>query len=299
MLDWSDLRHFLAVAREGSTLAAAKALGVSQSTVHRRLAALEASLGHQLVQRHPTGYRLTSLGADMLAYAERVEASVADFERHLASRDTGLAGTVKIECTATAAHRLMNSPLLDKFRARYPELKVEFVLFNRFLDLAKGEIDLAIRQGVPADEALVARKIADVPWAVFASRGYVERHGQPATPADLAGHAVIGFEGSIADLPAASWIQSVAPRATVVARINALAAVLLTVKSGAGLAPLPVPLAAGESDLVPVIGPLPELTFPFYLVVHRDMRRTPRVRAFFDFINDEAKLVRQALAGTP
>jgi DNA-binding transcriptional LysR family regulator len=145
MFDWSDLRHFLAVARDGSTLAAAKALGVSPSTVQRRLAALEPRLGRRLVERHATGYRLTKLGQEMRLYAERVETAVTDFERHFASSDPDLVGAVRVECPGTAAHRLMKSSLLDTFHARYPGLRVEFVLFGRFLDLAKGEADLAIR----------------------------------------------------------------------------------------------------------------------------------------------------------
>jgi DNA-binding transcriptional LysR family regulator len=297
MFEWSDLRHFLAVAREGSTLAAAKALGVSQSTVHRRIAALEARLGRSLVHRHQNGYRLTKLGEEMLPHAERVETSVADFERHFASRDPDLVGTVRVECPATAANRLMKSPLLESFHARYPGLRVEFVLFGRFLDLGKGEADLAIRQGAPEDEALVARKIADVQWAVFASRSYVERHGQPLRPEDIQEHPVVQFDGAIAWHPSSAWLRSVAPRAPIAARSNSLAAVLLAVKSGVGLAPLPVPFAEHESDLVAVIGPFPELTYPFYLVMHRDMRRTPRVRAFFDFVTAEIKTVRLVLSG--
>jgi DNA-binding transcriptional LysR family regulator len=297
MFDWSDLRHFLAVAREGSTLAAAKALGVSQSTVHRRLAALEARLGRPLVERHPTGYRLTKLGQEMRLYAERVETAVTDFERHFASSDPDLVGTVRVECPATAAHRLMKSSLLDTFHARYPGLRVEFVLFGRFLDLAKGEADLAIRHVAPHDEALVGRKITDVPWAVFASRSYVERHGRPGRVEDIEDHPVIEFVGAIANLPAAPWMRSVAPRAAIAACSDNLVAVLLAVKSGVGLAALPVPLAEPESDLVAVLGPLPELTHPFYLVMHRDMRRTPRVRAFSDFVTAEIKTFRLALSG--
>jgi DNA-binding transcriptional LysR family regulator len=297
MFDWSDLRYFLAVAREGSTLAAARALGVSQSTVHRRIAALEARLGRRLVDRRQTGYRLTKLGGEMLPYAKRVEISVTDFERQFAAHDPDLVGTVRVECPATAANRLMKSPLLDAFHQRYPGLRVEFVTFNRFLDLAKGEADLAIRQGAPEDKALVASRIADVAWAVFASRSYVERHGHPQRVADLATHALVEFDDAIAWHPAWTWVRSVAPRAVVAARSNNLASVLLAVKSGAGLAPLPVPFAERESDLVAVIGPLRELTYPFYLLMHQDMRRTPRVRAFFDFVIAEIKTVRLALSG--
>jgi len=99
MFDWNDLRYFIAVAREGSTIAAAGSLKVNQSTVQRRLAALEEKLGRKLVERTPTGYRLTELGEKALVHAQGVEDAVAAFERTLASSDTELAGTIRVTCS--------------------------------------------------------------------------------------------------------------------------------------------------------------------------------------------------------
>src|SRR6185437_10392058 len=126
MFDWNDLKYFLAVARHGSTVAGAKALGQSQSTVHRRLGELERRLGRQLVARRPSGYRLTELGVNLLAYAERVEAAVAAFERRISASKTELTGTVRVTCPEALGSRLMRSNLIDKFNARHPGLRVEF-----------------------------------------------------------------------------------------------------------------------------------------------------------------------------
>src|SRR5215471_9960790 len=111
MFDWNDLRYFLAVARAGSTLAAAKMLGTSQSTVHRRLAELEARIGHPLVSRHQTGYRLTELGEHLLPYAERAQDAMVSFERQSLAYDKNLDGTVRVTCTSSVADRLLKSPL--------------------------------------------------------------------------------------------------------------------------------------------------------------------------------------------
>src|SRR5262249_44649559 len=138
MFDWNDLRYFLAVAHNGSTLAAAKALGLSQSTVHRRLAALGTDLSRRLFHRRATGYQRTELGKQMRPYAERVQASVASFERHFASRDPARTGTVRVACPASAAHRLMTSRVLEKFHARCPGMRAELVMTEGFLDLAQG-----------------------------------------------------------------------------------------------------------------------------------------------------------------
>lgn len=295
MFDWNDLRHFLAVARAGSTLAAAKVLGTSQSTVHRRLTELEERIGRPLVKRHATGYRLTELGEHLLPYAERAEEAMAAFERQSLASDTDLSGTVRVTCASTLADRLANSPLIDMFQARYPSLRVELEITDRLLDLSKGEADVAIRLGEPRDESLIGRKIAKVPWAVYASHSYIERHGRPERPQDIEHHVVIAYDGEIADYSAARWLRSVAPRARVAARSENWPGYVLAVKSGAGLGPLPIHHGDRESELVRLIDTDPELVSHFWLLMHRDMRRTPRVRAFFDFFVAELKAFRTLL----
>lgn len=297
MFDWNDLRHFLAVARHGSTLAAAKVLRVSQSTVHRRLAALEARIGRALVKRHATGYRLTELGGELRPYAERIEQAVLGFERHLAAAEREPVGTIRVTCAEPLVYRLTKSPLLDRFQARYPGLRVEFVMSDRYLDLTIGEADVAIRAGDSADGALVGRKLSHSPWAVYASRTYVARHGKPERIGDIDRHAVIGFDGPLTDHRAARWLRRVAPGARIAARNNSVLGLVYAAKSGVGLATLPVALGGGESDLVRVLGPIPELATSWYLLTHPDLRRTPRVRAFFDFMIEELPLLRPILLG--
>lgn len=299
MFDWNDLRHFLAVARHGSTIAAAKALGLSQSTVHRRLAELEARLGRNLVVRHPTGYRLTEFGEELKPYAHRVEEAIVALERRLTATDDALTGSLRVTCSESIGYRLMRSPILDKFHALHPGLRVEFVLSDSFLDLGRGEADVALRAGVPDDESLVGRKIADVPWALFASRAYIDRHGRVLQAENINRHAVVEFDGNIREHHAAQWLRSVAPKATIAARSNTVPGLMMTVKSGVGIAPLPIPLAEREPELVRVLGPLPGLLSHIYLLTHPDLRQTPRIRAFFDFIIAELDSVRRVLTDEP
>jgi DNA-binding transcriptional LysR family regulator len=283
MFDWSDLRYFLAVAREGSSLAAARVLRVNQSTVHRRLIELEKRLGCPLVERRPSGYRLTEYGKELQPYAERVEQAATALRRHATTFDKGLRGTVRLTCSTAIAYRLTRSELLDKFHKRYPGIKIELLMTERVLDLSNDEADVAIRGGEAREEALVGRKIADVPWAVYASRSYVERNGRPRRPEDVRSHSIIEFTGELAAIAAARWLPSKAPQVRISGQASNVPSVLLAVKSGAGLAPLPVPLADLDRDLVRVIGPIPELDYPIYLLTHRDLRKIPRIAAFFDF----------------
>ena len=297
MFDWNDLKYFLAVARQQSTLAAARALEVNQSTVQRRLAELERCIGRPLVKRHPTGYRLTEFGEAMLPHAQRIEQAVLAFEQQLETARREVVGVVRVTCPEPVMYRITQSTLLDRFHARYPGLRVEFVLSDRYLDLAKGEADVALRSGDTDDGALVGRKIGDSVWAVYASRAYVERHGKPERIEDLARHALVGFDEKLANHRAALWLNRAAPNANFVARSNSVLSLVLSVKSGVGIGPLPGALGDAEPDLVRVLGPIPELANIWRVLAHPDVRRTPRVSAFFDFIVEEIDALRPIITG--
>lgn len=127
-------------------------------------------------------------------------------------------------------------------------------------------------------------------------RSYVERCGKIGSPAAINRHSVVMFSGSLNDHPAALWLRSVAPKPHVAARADSIAALLLSVKSGAGVAPMPVIVGENETDLVCVLRIKPAISTPFHLLIHQDIRRTPRVRAFFDFITENLETIRPLLA---
>jgi DNA-binding transcriptional LysR family regulator len=277
--------------------AAATALGVNQSTVQRRIAELEECVGHRLVERHLGSYRMTELGEQLIPAAEDVEAAVAAFERHLAASDKTLTGTIRLTCGVGFANVLQRTPLIDAFHARFPGLRIEWVISDRFLDLSKGEADIAFRLGEPSDQALVARKIADATWAVYAGRTYVERHGRPLDLQDLNRHVIVGCDGPIKDYPGPRRLQSLAPHATINARSDHWQGVMLALKAGAGLVAMPHWLGDREPEVVRVIDDI-GLVLPYYLVMHRDMQHVPRVRAFADFVASEIKSFRALLSKT-
>jgi DNA-binding transcriptional LysR family regulator len=295
--DWDDLRFLLALARHGSTIAAGRVLGVDQSTVHRRLSELERALGGRLVHRHATGYRLTELGHRVVPLAETVERAVRALEQRLEECRLEAAGVIRLTCPEPLVSRLTRSGLLDRFRARYPAYRVEFVMSDRALDLARGEADVALRSGDVEDDQLLGRKIADSIWAVYASHEYLERHGAPERIEDLERHAWIGFDASMSSHRAARWLSQVAPGATIVARNGSVLGVLSAAKSGVGVAALPTALGDAERDLVRVLGPIPELARAWRLLTSPALRSTPRVAALFEFIADEAEALRPILTG--
>lgn len=297
MFDWNDLRYFLAVARHGSTLAAAKALKTSQSTVQRRLVELEKKIGRELVQRHATGYRLTEFGQQMLPHAERVEHAVKALDQQRAAIERGEFGVVRLTCPEPIIARLTGSGLLERFHERNPNLRVEFVMSDKYIDLSRGDADVALRSGDTDDEVLVGRKVADSFWAVYASPAYLAARGKPESVADLSRHAMVGLDESMAEHRAAKWLREFVPGAEIAARSNSVLGLVSAAKSGIGLAPLPTAIGDNEPALVKVLGPIPELTRSWRLLTHPDLRHTPRVAAFFDFINDEIAALRPILSG--
>jgi len=294
MFDWNDLKYFLAVARHGSTIAAGKALGASQSTVQRRLVELETRIDRKLVTRTPDGYRLTDVGQDLLPYAERIETMVRDLERHVTDAGYDDSGVIRVTCPEPIVQRM--TPLIARFHASHPKLRVEFVMSDRYLDLSKGEADVAFRSG-DTDDELVGRKIADSVWAVYASRSYIEQHGKPDQVTDLAGHALVCLDESMSKHRVVTWLKQVAPDARIAARNNSILGLIYAVKSGIGVGPLPTAMADAEPDLVRVLGPIPELARSWRLLAHPDLRRTPRVAAFFDFIVAERDSLKSILTG--
>jgi DNA-binding transcriptional LysR family regulator len=294
MFDWNDLRYFLAIAREGSSLAAARSLGVNQSTVQRRVAEIESRLGLRLVQRSTGGYRLTAAGLAVLPAAMEVAAAVESFERKAA--EAAHASVLRLTCPEPIAVRMTRAGVLERFHARYPDIRIVFVLADRYVDLAKGEADVALRSG-DTDDALVGRKVAESIWAVYASRAYVERHGAPASIEALREHPIIAFDESLSRHRLSLWLRDVVPQATYAARTDSVLGLVSAAKAGIGVAALPIALGDSEPELVRVLAPVAELTRPWRVLAHPDARRLPRVAAFFDFLAAEGDALRPILTG--
>ncbi len=291
VFDWNDLRHFLAIARAGSMSAAGKALGVNQSTVQRRVAALEKSVGHPLVERHPDGYRLTEQGNLLLAEAQQVEESIGAMQRRIRALDGVEAGHVKLTTLVTVGQRIIRSGFIDRFHALHPTITIEVEMGQRLADLVRGEADVAIRGGATGSEALVGMKIVDLPWAVYASRAFVERHGRPAGVADLPRFPVFELVDELGGVEPVRRFRNWSAGANIAARCGNVPSAVLAVKAGAGLSVLPAVHASEDQDLVCVLAPLKELDYPMYLLAHKDLRRLPRMSLFFEFCRRELKSV--------
>lgn len=286
MDDWNDHRLVLAVARAGSLTSAAKALRVDHSTVFRRLQALEARLGLKLFERGPGGfYQPTAAGTRAALAAERMEDEALGLARDLAGQDRRLTGRLRVTCSETLAYGLLTRHVA-RFRGEHLGIVLELVVDSRVLNLSRREADVALRVARPREGDLWGRKLADVAWTAYGSADYLAEAPPLAAPADLAEHALIGWEEGTAGINAADWLARVAPADAVVYRTNSLINQLVAARAGIGLAVLPCYLGDPEPGLVRALpgGPVPALARELWIVTHQDLRRTARVRAFFDAV---------------
>ncbi len=195
MLDWNDLRYFLAVAREGSTLAAGRALRVSQTTVARRISSLEDALGIRLFEKRPAGYALTAEGEGLLPRAEAVEASATGFTDAAAAEVRQIRGTVRLSTEEIFSVTLL-APMLRELRDLHPEITIDLEASVEVRDLASGEVDVALRSiSTEPAAGVVGRRLCEDNWAFYCSSDYAERNGVPKTIRELKRHTLIGGGG--------------------------------------------------------------------------------------------------------
>ncbi len=168
---------------------------------------------------------------------------------------------------------------------------------DHYIGLGKGAVDVALRSGDTVDSQLVGRKVADSLWAVYGGRGYVTQHGSPERLEDLVQHAWIGFDDSMASHRATVWLRQAVPGARIVGTSGSVLGMLHSVKANIGLAALPTALGDAQPELVRVHGPVPELARSWRLLTTRQLRRTARVSAFFEFMADEVATLRPILTG--
>lgn len=287
MFDWNDLRYFLAVAREGSTLAAGRVLRTSQTTVARRLSALEAALGVPLFEKRQAGYSLTPAGHDLVSQAEEVEASLNRFAEAAGAQSRELSGTVKITTEEVYAITLL-APILRELHERHPEILIELDTSQQVRDLGAGEADISLRSTKDARQpaGLVGRRLCIDDWSLYCSRDYAARHGAPATYEELKHHPFIGGGGGHLWIYYQAWLRELGLEGQVAMHHATSGGLLSGVRSGFGIAVLPCVVADGDPDLVRCLPPRTKHGRILWLFTHQRCRHTPRIRTVVDFLYD-------------
>jgi len=278
MLVWDDLRVFLATHRTRSHAGAARALQVAPTTIGRRLAALEETVGARLFARTPDGLAPTAAALSLLPRAERMEAEAIEAERALSGVDARVSGSVRIACGDGFATFVL-APALPAFLAAHPGLAIEVKAGPRALDLTRGEADLAIRNFRPRERSLVARRLGVEDQALYAATAYLDARGRPRTAADLDGHDLVLFERDMDRLRGQAWLRGLAPRARIAVRVNNTTAMVAACLAGAGLAVTSSAFLARDPRIERVLPRLEVPALEVWSAAHGDLRSSARVVA--------------------
>ena len=277
-MEWSDLRVFLAVAREGTLGAAARKLGQTQPTMGRRLQALERALGQQLFQRTKDGFVLTDEGSVVLSHAERMEEEALAFQRQLTGQEQQLDGMLRITSSDWFGEYVL-TPVIADYAKQYPRVIIELLTDSRTFSLSRREADLAFRI-MPFDEPdVVSRKLLRMPYGVYAAADYPRPKVGDGTGASL-----LVMNLAFSGMPEVAWLQRMLPNARVTFRSNARSVQARMCVNGAGIAVLPRPLGDAIENLQRIdLGEEPPVR-DTWVGHHRDMRRLARLRALLDMV---------------
>ena len=276
-MNWDDIRLFLAVARAGQILAAARRLGLNHATVGRRLDGLEKAIAAKLFERRPNGCVLTADGAAFLPAAERMEAEMLSARAALGSAEVGLTGTVRIGApdgfgTAFLAARL------GRLSEQHPGLTIQLVPVPRAFSLSRREADIAITMDRPEEGRLVAQKLVDYALGLYASSAYLDAHGRPQTLADLSGHRLVGYVDDLLSTPSLDYAAEIVGDFASRFEISSALGQTEAVAAGAGIGILHAFIAKKRAGLERVL-PERELRRAYWLVYHESARGLARITA--------------------
>lgn len=280
---WELYRSFLAVMREGSLSGAARMLGMTQPSLGRHIRELEEALGVPLFARSPQGLSPTDLAHALLPHAQAMASASAALKRAAETRHDAISGVVRIAASDVIGVEVL-PPMLAAFREKHPGVVIELSLSNQMENLLRRDADIAIRMSRPTQEALVARSIGKIGLGMYAHKRYVAAHGRPKTLADLATHALIGFDRETA------YIRSMRPagmpytREHFALRTDNDLAMLAALRAGYGLGICQCGIAHRDPALLRVLADSFELHMDTWLVMHEDLRRSALMRALYDYL---------------
>ena len=286
--NWDEIRTAFQVARLGTVSGAAEVLGVHHATVIRHIDALEKSLGTKLFQRHARGYTPTESGRDLLSVAQTTEEQFAQLASRIKGQGEAVTGELVVTSIAGAASLLV--PILSSFQQTYPGVNVRFLTDMRVFRLDYGEAHVAIRAGAaPEEPDNVVQPLSPIRTGLYASKSYVELHGQPKDVSEFDKHNFICVDNEATRAPFYRWLMAQVPPERITFRSTEPAALDEAVRLGAGIGFMSAFKAEGDPNLVEILAPRPEWEAQLWLVTHVDLHRTRKVQAFLQHLKDAAK----------
>jgi len=294
-LSWDDIRLVKAIADAGGMAGAAQELGVNHSTVFRRLAQLEELAGTPLFERHRTGYAATPAGEQMAAAAARMEDEVTGLARRLARGAVSPAGELLVTTNDTLLVSLL-TPVFAAFQAQCPDIRLDIVLGNQALNLSKRDADVAIRATDTPPDTLFGRKTGRIVWALYGRRSDFPAAQTPAE-AELFGRRWIGLGDVLGQLNVAKYVRQHIAAERIVYKVNTVLGLAEAVEQGIGIGHLPCFIADTRPALRRLAPVVPDFGTDLWLLTHPELRYSPRVRLFMEFVATRISMQRTLLMG--
>ena len=279
--NWDLYRTFLTVLQKGSLSAAARELGLTQPTIGRHIDALESIIGFQLFIRSPQGLVPTEAATDLRPHAEQLASNAAALLRAATGQGGGVRGTVRSSASEVIGIEVL-PPMLVALNDRHPDLVIELSLSDAVEDLLRQEADIAVRMVEPQQDALITRRIGSIPLGLHAHRRYLDKHGFPERLEDLRHHRTIGFDRESA------FVRAIRKRVPLMDlmrpsfRADSNLAQLAAIRAGFGIGVCQVQLAKRDPDIVRLFEQELELPLETFVVMHENLKTTPRCRTTFD-----------------
>jgi DNA-binding transcriptional LysR family regulator len=283
-MNWDDVRVFLAVARAGQILGAAKRLGLNHATVARRLNALEMDLKAQLFTRRPSGTELTRSGEAFLLAAERMEGEMLGVKATVGDASILINGTVRVGAPDGFGVAFL-APRLGELTKLYPDLNVELVPVPRSFSLSRREADIAITVERPEQGRLVASRLVDYRLALYASQKYITENGMPQTIGSLNQHRLVGYVEDLLASPSLAYTDEISRDFRPHFCVSSAMGQVEAVRASAGIGILHTFIARTHNDLVPVL-PDRQIQRAYFTVVHESMRSLRRITIVAQFIQE-------------
>ena len=286
--DWNDLQAFLAVVRAGRLTTAARLLDIDHSTLSRRIAGLEASLGQTLFDRRSTGYVLTAEGERLVIDAEAMESLAIGMRARSDTGSGGLTGSVRLGVPEGFGTYFL-APKLATLAREHPQLEIELIANPRNFSLTKREADVAVAMSRPEQGHLHAYKLTDYEVGLYASRSYLDQHGPVYSRAELTQRTWVGYVDDLMWTRELDYMKHVSPGMVPRIRISNVICQMTAVMGGVGLGMLPVFMARNERSLVRLLSHDVRLSRSYWLVTHTDSRKLARVRAVVDHVREQSE----------
>lgn len=293
MMDWDDMRIVLAICRAGSLTGAAEALKLNKSTVFRQINAIEKKMGVRFFERIQQGYVMTEAGESVMHAASRMEEEAINLERELLGKDFRLQGDIRLTAPEGIATYVL-TPVIAEFCRLQPAIRVEVVITNTSLELARREADLAVRVTNRPPDTSLGRCIGDFNFCAYASSRYLKRN----PTSDLAEHHWVTTLGESDWLVPLIYKKKGQAREKTVFSSNLTLTAISAAKQGMGVILLPCFLGDRERGLKRVSEPLKELANELWILTHPDLRHTARVRALMTFIYESLSPQQDKFSGT-